>query len=90
MIKRHVSAVILIGQDATLMSQVFAPSEVKTVFASDMKEAVAQAFTYAQEGDAIVLSPACASFDMFQNYPHRGQVFVNEVTELALDQGEVA
>lgn len=89
-IKRHVSAVILIGQDATLMSQIFAPSEVKTVFASDMKEAVTQAFQHAQEGDAIVLSPACASFDMFQNYPHRGQVFVNEVTELALDQGEVA
>jgi UDP-N-acetylmuramoylalanine--D-glutamate ligase len=89
-IKRHVSAVILIGQDATLMSQVFAPSEVVTVFANDMKEAVAQAFSHAQEGDAIVLSPACASFDMFQNYPHRGQVFVNEVTELALDQGDVA
>jgi len=89
-LKRHVSAVILIGQDATLMSQIFAPSEVKTVFATDMKEAIAQAFNYAQEGDAIVLSPACASFDMFQNYPHRGQVFVNEVTELALDQGEVA
>lgn len=89
-IKRHVSAVILIGQDATLMSQVFAPSEVTTVFASDMKEAIAQAFTHACEGDAVVLSPACASFDMFQNYPHRGQVFVNEVKELALDQGDVA
>jgi UDP-N-acetylmuramoylalanine--D-glutamate ligase len=89
-LKRHVSAVILIGQDATLMAQVFAPSEVPAVFAGDMKEALLQAFKHAQEGDAIVLSPACASFDMFQNYPHRGQVFVNEVTELALDQGDVA
>ena len=89
-LKRHVCAVILIGQDATLMAQVFAPSEVPAVFADDMKEALLQAFKHAQEGDAIVLSPACASFDMFQNYPHRGQVFVNEVTELALDQGDVA
>jgi UDP-N-acetylmuramoylalanine--D-glutamate ligase len=63
---------------------------VPAVFAGDMKEALLQAFKHAQEGDAIVLSPACASFDMFQNYPHRGQVFVNEVTELALDQGDVA
>ena len=54
-----------------------------------MGEAVTQAFSKAQEGDAVVLSPACASFDMFQNYPHRGQVFVSAVTDLALDQGEV-
>ena len=80
---------ILIGQDATIIAQVLAPSEVPVVFAGDMKEAVTQAFAHAEPGDALVLSPACASFDMFQNYPHRGQVFVNEVTELALDQGEV-
>jgi UDP-N-acetylmuramoylalanine--D-glutamate ligase len=88
-IKRHVSAVILIGQDAPLLSQVLAPSEVPCVLARDMQHAVAQAFEYAQEGDAIVLSPACASFDMFNNYPHRGQVFVGTVMDLALDQGEV-
>ena len=88
-LKRHVSALVLIGQDATIMSQVLAPSGVTTVLAKDMKDAVEQAFGHAQEGDAIVLSPACASFDMFQNYPHRGQVFVGAVTDLALDQGEV-
>ena len=88
-VKRHVRAVILIGQDATIIAQVLSPSGVPVVFAADMKEAVAQAFAHAEQGDAIVLSPACASFDMFQNYPHRGQVFVSEVTELALDQGEV-
>ncbi len=88
-IKRHVSAVILIGQDGPLLSQVLAPSEVPCVLARDMKHAVAQAFEHAQEGDAIVLSPACASFDMFNNYPHRGQVFVGTVMDLALDQGEV-
>jgi UDP-N-acetylmuramoylalanine--D-glutamate ligase len=88
-VKRHVSAVILIGQDATLMSQVLAPAEVPCILSRDMHHAVAQAFEHAQEGDAIVLSPACASFDMFNNYPHRGQVFVDAVTDLALDQGEV-
>ena len=88
-VKRHVRAVILIGQDATIIAQVLAPSEVSTVFAADMNQAVTQAFACAEEGDAVVLSPACASFDMFQNYPHRGQVFVSAVTDLALDQGEV-
>lgn len=88
-IKRHVSAVILIGQDGPLLSQVLAPSEVSCVLARDMQHAVAKAFEQAQEGDAIVLSPACASFDMFNNYPHRGQVFVDVVMNLALDQGEV-
>jgi len=89
-VKRHVTAVVLIGQDATIMSQVLEPSGVPCVLATNMKDAVAQAFASAQEGDVVLLSPACASFDMFQNYPHRGQVFVSEVTELALDQGEVA
>lgn len=88
-VQRHVSAVVLIGQDATIMSQVLAPSKVPTRLAGSMQEAVALAFESAQEGDAVVLSPACASFDMFQNYPHRGQVFVSAVTDLALDQGEV-
>jgi UDP-N-acetylmuramoylalanine--D-glutamate ligase len=88
-VKRHVSAVILIGQDATLLSQVLAPAEVPCLLSRDMPHAVAQAFAHAQEGDAIVLSPACASFDMFNNYPHRGQVFVEAVMDLALDQGEV-
>jgi UDP-N-acetylmuramoylalanine--D-glutamate ligase len=88
-VRRHVSAMVLIGQDATLMSQVLSPSGVPAVLAKDMKEAVELAYQRAQEGDVIVLSPACASFDMFQNYPHRGQVFVSVVTDLALDQGEV-
>ena len=89
-VQRHVSAVILIGQDALLLRQVLAPTGVRCVLASDMADAVIQAFEQAQEGDAVVLSPACASFDMFENYPHRGRVFIDEVTELALSQGEVA
>ncbi|MFQ6711388.1 UDP-N-acetylmuramoyl-L-alanine--D-glutamate ligase, partial [Bordetella pertussis] len=58
--------------------------------AADMREAVRRAAELAQPGDAVLLSPACASFDMFRNYPHRGEVFAAEVRELALDRGEVA
>ena len=79
----------MIGQDANLIAQVLRPSAVPIDFATDMQHAVARAFAHASEGDAVVLSPACASFDMFRNYPHRGQVFSDAVSELALDQGEV-
>ncbi len=88
-VTKHARAVILIGQDATLIGQVLSPSGVSIDFAHDMQDAVTQAFKHTTEGDAIVLSPACASFDMFRNYPHRGQVFVDAVSELALEQGEV-
>ena len=88
-VQRHVRACVLIGQDATIMLQVLGSTAVPCVLAKDMSEAVSMAFAHAHEGDAIVLSPACASFDMFQNYPHRGRVFVDAVTDLALDQGEL-
>ncbi|MEI7538959.1 MAG: UDP-N-acetylmuramoyl-L-alanine--D-glutamate ligase, partial [Comamonadaceae bacterium] len=48
-----------------------------------MEDAVAQASALAQAGDAVLLSPACASFDMFDNYEHRSRVFVAAVRETA-------
>jgi UDP-N-acetylmuramoylalanine--D-glutamate ligase len=55
--------------------------------ASTMVEATRMAFEMAEAGDAVLLSPACASFDMFDNYKHRAQVFCEAVCDLAQDQG---
>ena len=85
----HARAVVLIGQDASIIRDTLAVCGVSCAMASDMKDAVRQAFDLATEGQAVLLSPACASLDMFRNYPHRGEVFVDEVNELALEQGEI-
>jgi UDP-N-acetylmuramoylalanine--D-glutamate ligase len=84
-----VKAVVLIGQDAPLFDALFAGHQISFEHACDMNEAVAKAYAASQAGDAIVLSPACASFDMFKNYPHRGEMFIDAVNELALSRGEV-
>ena len=89
-VARHAQAVILIGQDAPILLDTLSGTGVPCELAQDLAQAVTKAFGYAQEGQAVVLSPACASMDMFRNYPHRGQVFVEAVTDLALDQGEIA
>ena len=57
------------------------------VDAATLPEAVQKATTMAREGDAVLMSPACASFDMYDNYVHRARVFVEAVTELAHEQG---
>ena len=88
-VTQHAKAIVLIGQDAALIFDTLAQTGVPCLLAADMREALKIAFEQAAEGEAVVLSPACASLDMFRNYPHRGQVFIDEVTELALDQGEV-
>lgn len=88
-VTRHARAVVLIGVDAAIIAKTLEPAGIPCIMAADMREAVQRSAELAKEGDAVLLSPACASLDMFRNYPHRGQVFVDEVEELARDRGEV-
>jgi UDP-N-acetylmuramoylalanine--D-glutamate ligase len=74
--------VVLIGRDRERIAQAVAGSGVPLLRAADMDDAVRVSFEHAQEGDAVMLSPACASFDMFRNYEHRAQVFVEAVRRL--------
>ncbi|MEZ2720493.1 UDP-N-acetylmuramoyl-L-alanine--D-glutamate ligase [Paenalcaligenes hominis] len=83
-------AVVLIGRDASLLAQAFEALPIPVVQAVDLPHAVQQAFAFSQAGDSVVLSPACASLDMFSSYIERGHQFEDAVVELALDKGEVA
>jgi UDP-N-acetylmuramoylalanine--D-glutamate ligase len=72
---------VLIGKDAPAVAAVLA-GVCTTETAASMPEAVAAAARSAQAGDSVLLSPACASFDMFRDYGHRGDVFAAAVREL--------
>ncbi|WP_426076692.1 UDP-N-acetylmuramoyl-L-alanine--D-glutamate ligase [Janthinobacterium sp. PSPC3-1] len=85
---RHVRAVLLIGRDAPALRAALEPSGVELFDCASLPEAVQQAATLALPGDAVLLSPACASLDMFKNYAHRAQVFVDAVRDIALDNGQ--
>ena len=79
----HARAVVLIGRDGEQIARAIAGSGVPIQRAHDMQEAVQMSLDAAREGDVVLLSPACASFDMFRNYEHRAQVFVQSVQDLA-------
>jgi UDP-N-acetylmuramoylalanine--D-glutamate ligase len=81
-VERTARAVVLIGRDASMIAGVLV-GRVPLLHAADMDEAVRQAAAVAKPGDAVLLSPACASFDMFENYEHRGRVFAAAVGRLA-------
>jgi UDP-N-acetylmuramoylalanine--D-glutamate ligase len=86
-VARFARAVVLIGRDAPLIRDALAQTGVALVDADSMQAAVVQANQRAHAGDAVLMSPACASFDMFDNYEHRAQVFVAAVADLARDAG---
>ena len=79
----HARAVVLIGCDAPLIEQALSGCGKPVLHARDMEDAVRLATEQAQHGDAVLLSPACASFDMFRNYVQRAEVFVQAVHKLA-------
>lgn len=86
-VARHARAVLLIGRDAPQIRAALTPTGVPLLDAESMDQAVAQAYAQARAGDAVLLSPACASFDMFDNYEHRARVFRDAVGELAGSAG---
>jgi len=87
---RHAGAVVLIGRDAPAIRAVLAAGApgVDLIAAATLPEAVERAAGAARSGDAVILSPACASFDMFRDYRHRAEVFIEAVHELAAEAGQ--
>ncbi len=80
---RYARAVVLIGRAAAQIREVLEPTGVTLVHADTMARAVSEATALAHSGDAVLLSPACSSLDMFDNYGHRARAFVVAVTEIA-------
>jgi UDP-N-acetylmuramoylalanine--D-glutamate ligase len=81
-IAKYVRAIVLIGKDASVIERALEGS-CKLIHATSMAEAVSRCAEASHAGDKVLLSPACASFDMFNNFEHRGDVFVAEVNKLA-------
>ncbi|GAA0770860.1 UDP-N-acetylmuramoyl-L-alanine--D-glutamate ligase [Ideonella azotifigens] len=88
-VARHARAVATIGRDAGAIEAVLAGSGVPLQRHATLEAATRWCFEQAQAGDAVLLSPACASLDMFRNYAHRAEVFISAVQDLAAERGEI-
>ncbi len=88
-VARYVRSVVLFGRDAPAIAAALENTGVVLLKAETLPAAVQMASDCAQAGDAVLFSPACASFDMFNNYVHRAEVFVEAVNELAMSRGEL-
>ena len=86
-VSRHARAVVLMGRDAPLIRLALQHCNVALLDALSMEEAVSLSAAQARQGDAVLMSPACASFDMFDNYEHRAHVFCAAVQAMAQEQG---
>nr|WP_137747097.1 UDP-N-acetylmuramoyl-L-alanine--D-glutamate ligase [Acidovorax sp. NB1] len=89
-VARYARAVVLIGRDAPLIRTALQDAGVALLDAPTLPEAVALATQRAHAGDAVLMSPACASFDMFKDYEHRARVFCDTVRTMADDAGQSA
>jgi UDP-N-acetylmuramoylalanine--D-glutamate ligase len=81
-VTQHARVAVLIGRDAKKIAEVLKDTGVPLMFARDMQEAVKIGAAEAEAGDAVLMSPACASFDMFTNYVKRAEAFIAAVREL--------
>ena len=82
---KHARAAVLIGRDAPLIEQALSNGGFPIEHAKDMPEAVCKSAALAQKGDCVLLSPACASWDMFKNYAERSAIFIASAKALAGD-----
>ncbi|PRC95206.1 UDP-N-acetylmuramoyl-L-alanine--D-glutamate ligase [Solimicrobium silvestre] len=88
-VAKSVAAVFLIGEASDEIALALDSSGAELVRCASMEQAVSEAAAMARSGDMVLLSPACASFDMFKNYAHRAQVFIDAVKEVGYTRGEV-
>ncbi|WP_431275180.1 UDP-N-acetylmuramoyl-L-alanine--D-glutamate ligase [Variovorax ureilyticus] len=86
-VRQYARAVVLIGRDAPQIESALESTGISMQKAASLQEAVKLASERAQPGDAVLLSPACASFDMFKDYAHRAAVFCETVQDLAAEGG---
>jgi UDP-N-acetylmuramoylalanine--D-glutamate ligase len=89
-VRRHARAVATIGRDAERVEQALAGTGVPMERHETLQAATRWSFEHAHAGDAVLLSPACASLDMFRNYGERAEVFVAEVHAIVADHGGLA
>ena len=82
LVKSKVKAIVCLGTDNSRILEAFKNVGIDMVETQSMEDAVRSAYYLAKNGDTVLLSPACASFDLFENYEDRGRQFKHEVREL--------